>query len=156
MSAIDVTQAIPQRLFYADDNWCLEVQRWQTLARDLFNPIRSFIVGSAKVNAYMKEAKTNPQVLAQVRDILASPGASGASYYFNGREWLLETDFVDRAPGDSASTASAVDDVKRTVGVLEQRLAELEQRLSGHVPGNDASPSVRPLEHEEVPHSSTG
>ena len=64
MSAIDVTQAVPQRLFYADDNWCLEVQRWQALARDLFNPIRSFIVGSAKVNAYMKEAKTSHSVVS--------------------------------------------------------------------------------------------
>jgi hypothetical protein len=156
MSAIDITQAIPQRLFFSEDTWCLEVQRWQNLDRDVFNPIRSFIIGTAKVNAYLKETKASPQGLAQSRDILASPGASGASYEYNGREWLLETEFVDYSPAESASTADELEHMKHYVSDLEQRLAQLEQRLSGHLPGNDANLSAHTFDHEELPHSSTG
>lgn len=156
MSTIDVTRAVPQRLFFSDDGWCLEVQRWQSLDRDLFNPIRSFIVGTNRVAAYLKENTRNKEVLSQARDILASQGAVGASYSFNGRDWLLDTEFVDRPPGASGDT-EAVEAVLRSVNQLEDRLGQLEQRLAAHLPGNDSHPSVRPLSHEEAaPHSSTG
>lgn len=153
MSTIDVTRAVPQRLFFSDDGWCLEVQRWQSLDRDLFNPIRSFIVGTNRVSAYLKENTRSRELLAQARDILASQGAVGASYSFNGRDWLLDTEFVDRPPAGSGD----VEAVQRSVNQLEDRLGQLEQRLAAHLPGNDPHPSVRPLSNEEAaPHSSTG
>lgn len=155
MSAIDVTQAIPKRLFFSEDTWCLEVQRWQTLDRDVFNPIRSFIVGTAKVSAYLKETKNTPQILAQSRDILASPGASGASYEFSGSEWLLETEFIDYAPPDPSSMTDDLERMQKYISVLEKRLSQLEQRLTSQ-PGNDIGLNAHTFHHEEIPQSSTG
>jgi|GEM_PF-3319879 len=159
MSNIDVTGAIPKRLVFSQGRWCLEVMRWHAIDRDVFNPISSFISGPDTTLSYLQDLGTAPAILAQARDIVAGQADAGTTYELNDEQWVLQTQFADvpsYAPGPAPQASNEMKAVLEHLQGMDERLAFLERQLAGKVPGNDATPSVRPVPDEEVPHSSAG
>ena len=156
MSSINVSAAHPRRLLFVQEQWTLEVQRWQALDRDLFNPVLSYIPGPENILRYLTELDHQGHLLAQAERILAHPGTPNTVFEAHDGHWIAQTAIVELpAPPQGTESGTGVlqmNQLLQQLAQLQERLERLELRLAGRIAENDApSPSVRPLAPEVHP-----
>lgn len=150
MSQIAVSEATPQRLLFTDEQWCLEVQRYHAVDRDVFTPILSYIAGTESILRYLGECRAEPHVLAQAQKILAHQGSADTTFDLEETGWVAHTRITEQALPQSAPDSSrALQSVMHLLETMQDRLERLERRLEGRIAHNDVGPpSVRPLQDE--------
>lgn len=155
MSNINVSSAQPRRLIYVQQQWTLEILRWQALDRDLFQPILSYVSGPENILRYLGEFDSTGHLLTQAERLLVQPGSPETVYEAQEGHWIAQTNLAEwpsPPPTPQASTASDLSIVLAHLSSLEERLARLETRLQGRVADNDGqTPSVRPLSRPPIP-----
>lgn len=150
MSQIAISEVTPQRLLFSDEQWCLEVQRYQAIDRDVFNPILFYIAGVESILRYLGECKVEPHVLAQAQKILAHQGSPDTSFDLEENGWVAHTRIKEQtSPHVAPDSSRALKSLMHALETMQERLERLERRLEGRIAHNDLrTPSVRPLDGE--------
>lgn len=173
MSSVSLSEPIARRLFHDGSDWCLELEAWRAIDRDVFSPTKQILKAPDLIARTLLDMPAYRDLVPKVKALMADSPAKRGSYLIKPGELSPEPAYSAEAasrekasvserprpserpnPDRSSYVPSAVQhslaDMKNELELLRARVHELEDLTARFDPHYSPTSNNNALAHEEV------
>jgi hypothetical protein len=142
VSTVHLAGSTARRLYFDGQDWCLELESWQTIDRDVFAPISSLIRSTELILPALQDVLDGRELVPRAKVIMQD--RSGARVSFAAREGQFTPEpYPEPTANATASSASqslpplvqrSLSDLREELDNLRTQVRELEVLIAKFEP----------------------
>jgi hypothetical protein len=133
VSIVNLSGSTARRLYFDGDNWCLELESWQSVDRDVFAPITSIVQGPETILPALLDVPDGRDLTARAKVILQDQSRARVSFAVRDAQFLAEPypANAQASPPETPSsrTSSLPPNVQRSLADLKTELDTLRAQV---------------------------
>jgi|GEM_PF-1821255 len=167
MSTVSLSEPIARRLYHDGAEWCLELEVWRAIDRDVFSPSQQVLKTPEAIARMLLDLPSYRDLVPKVKAVMAESPAKRTSFLIKPGELSAEPAFSmgtarserprpsERPPSDRSSyvptaVQHSLADMKNELELLRGRVRELEALIAKFDPHISTTSNNNDLADEEV------